>query len=670
MMERFQQRFAEEAREYCDNLEQNLLTLENDFSNQQLVGEVFRIMHSLKGSGAMFGFDLLSSITHDLESLYELIRDGELKLNSSIVGFTLRCVDFFRELLVPEISDEKKSRVEQLKGEIAGWLRGENEPSADIESRSSENLQAAPVRNKNKSYYIYFSPPANILNNGTNPLYLVDELNALGDCSVLADVSNVPLPDKLVVADCYVNWRAILTTDVDFEEVEDVFLFVRDNSTVLIQEIERPELLADEGFVVELLESAPEDVGGKLVNRKPVADMKSGLPKAAPAAEESSFSTIRVNSAKIDEYMNLVSEMITAQSRLATIAEKNQDRDLVSLSEHFNKLIRQMRDNAFDMSLIPLYNIVTRFRRLVRDLSADLKKEVVLQTSGLETEVDKNIIEKLVDPMMHIIRNCVDHGIESPEERIRAGKPKVGTVSISAGYVGTFVQILIEDDGKGLDTDQIRAKAISKGLIGADESIGDAALISLIFEPGFTTLSSATDVSGRGVGMDVARKMIKDLRGDIEIDTKRGEGTSFAIRIPLTLSIIDGLLTKVNDDFYIVPTSGIEKIYPVKKDSRLKDEGFRQVLVFDGKEIPFLNLRKEFDKGAADSPYQYLVAVKYDSYVFGLLVDDVFREYQAVVKPMGRMLKNHDIFLGASILGDGKVALVLDTKKIIQKFSA
>ena len=670
-MEKFQKRFIDEAQEYFENLESVLLNLEVDFNNKQAIEEIFRIMHSLKGSGAMFGFDLLSEVTHELESLYELVRNEKLGLSTEIVGFTLGAVDQLKQLLVLEPGDKEESLVKQMLQEINAIVGEEQKRviSQEVSDDSQASVENIP---EEKSILVYFEPSAEIASNGTNPLYLIDELSTMGQSAVKVDFSKLPDMKNFDPEKCYVSWRVVLATAEDLEVIRDVFLFVQDNSKIDIVELQTGNIF-DNRQKVERCFSLPLDqLASSLINQNEPTKKLQKVSLTSPTEKRKELvtgiqlSTIRVNASKIDEYMNLVSEMIIAQSQLNLMAEEN--KELESISEHFGKVIRQLRDNAFDMSLIPLNNMATRFKRLVHDLSLELNKEVELVTEGLETEVDKNIIEKLGEPLLHLIRNCIDHGIEPVDERLANGKSRTGSILIKASYVGTFVEIDITDDGRGLDIDKIRAKAIQKSLISEDEELSDSALISMIFDSGFSTSENLSDVSGRGVGMDIVRNRIKELRGDIEVDTKKGEGTNFTIRLPLTLSIIDGLLTKVNHDMYVIPTSAIEKIFALTSDQRKKQ--LRQVVVYEGREIPYLDLRKEFDPMAEDLKQQYLIAVRYENGLFGLVVDDVVREYQAVVKPLGEMLKHHDMFLGASIMGDGKVSLVIDVKKTIQKFSA
>lgn len=670
-MERFQKRFIDEALEYFENLESVLLDLEEDFNNKEAIAEVFRVMHSLKGSGAMFGFDLLSEATHDLESLYELIRNGEMQLNASIVAFTLSSVDQLRQLLVLNPGDKEKQLVEDILRSIALIMEQTAPENINETKGESSNVQENKTNSKH-NFLIYFEPSADIAANGTNPLYLIDELSTLGESVVQVDYSKLPDYDHLEPEKTYLAWRVVLATDEDVDTLKDVFLFVQDSSKIQIIDLPEGNILQDKQKLENCLKLPLNKVLSSFEEEELTDSVvEEQIPELSEEKRNELVSgiqlrTIRVNSSKIDEYMNLVSELIIAQSQLDLMSDRY--KELEAVKEQFAKVIRQLRDNAFDMSLIPLNNMATRFKRLVHDLSAELNKEVDLVTEGLETEVDKNIIEKLAEPLLHIIRNCLDHGIEKADERIVKGKSRAGVIKIKASYVGTFVEIEISDDGRGLDIEKIKAKAIQKSLISEGDELNDSALIALIFEPGFSTSDNLSDVSGRGVGMDIVRNRIKDLRGDVEVDTRNGSGTTFTIRLPLTLSIIDGLLTRVNDELYVVPTTAIEKIYPFTPEQQKNK--LRQVVVFEDREIPYLDLRKEFAPQASDLKQQYLIAVKYQNNLFGLVVDDVVREYQAVVKPLGDVIHQHDMFLGASILGDGKVTLVIDVKKTIQKFSA
>jgi two-component system chemotaxis sensor kinase CheA len=302
----------------------------------------------------------------------------------------------------------------------------------------------------------------------------------------------------------------------------------------------------------------------------------------------------------------------------------------------------------------------------VYDLSKSLNKEVVLVTEGLETELDKTIIENLAEPLLHIIRNSIDHGLETKEKRVLAGKRAEGSILIRATSVGGYVQIEIEDDGDGLNLVQIKEKALAKGIISSSDKLDDQEVVQLIFEPGFSTSDVVTDISGRGVGLDVVRKSIQNMRGSVSVASEKGRFTRFIIKLPLSLSIIDGLLTRVGTSYYVIPSSVVIKLFAVKAGQQ--QNKFRQVIEVDGMQIPYLNLAREFESGVAFPDEQQMVTVTYENHQVGLIVDDVVRDYQAVVKPLGRMLKSHDVFSGVNILGSGDLALVIDTNKLIQKY--
>ncbi|MGE4587821.1 MAG: chemotaxis protein CheA, partial [Mangrovibacterium sp.] len=476
-----------------------------------------------------------------------------------------------------------------------------------------------------------------------------------------------PLPDQLEVDKCYTSWRVELTTPEQKESIADVFLFVKDRSRIEIEEVKGMSLPGDKGIPDWFFREKPEEILRRLRDKAGTGEKQA--VRAGFRTEDSlqlSLSTIRVDSHDVDVYVNLVSELITAQSRLFALAGTRTDPELEALAEHFDKLIHQLRDNAFEMGMIPLISMGTHFKRLVRDLSAELKKKVRLVLTGLDTEVDKQVIEKLATPMIHLIRNSIDHGIESPEQRVRAGKSEEGTVTVSAGYDGNQVEIRVRDDGAGLDLAKIRETAVRLGITGGQEQSQEAGWYDFIFRPGFSTSEQVNDVSGRGVGLDAARKVIRDLNGDLSVETKAGGGSCFVIRVPLSMSVIDGLKVRVNEQLYLIPSSHVQQIFPFKNNP--DEDRIRQVHLAEGKQIPYLDLSMLF-YGLSSSLRRYLLAVKYRDGLFGLVVDDVLGERQTVVKPVDAMQHDRSIFLGASILGNGQVALILDVKKIIQKMA-
>ncbi|MBA4410223.1 MAG: chemotaxis protein CheA [Bacteroidota bacterium] len=681
-MNSFVEKFKDEVNEYCERLESGLLHLEHEPENYQIIDEIFRIMHSMKGSGGMFGFDLLSDVTHDLESLYDIFRSKKRPIDSEVISFTLNSIDGLHNLMVVSPGSEHHLLAEKMKFEtkrqIARFTDEQNSSSTENSSDTDHSVQSNFNQN---TWYISFVPNKDILKNGTNPLYLIDELNALGECNIQVNFDKLPALSEMNPEYCYVSWSLFIATTENIETLRDVFIFVTDQAGIQLEKVASQNVLQDEAVLTSFLNAKlNHEIWETIESEMPKPDIQEDeteeigvllkssveIPKNSVFAQ-TTVDSIRVDSQKIDQYLNIVSELITAQSRLEVIALKLNHPDLEVVTENFGKLSRQLRDNAFDMSLIPLESVAVRFKRLIHDLSKSLEKEVVLVTEGMETELDKNIIEKLIEPLLHIIRNSMDHGIENKDERLAKQKAAIGTLLIKASTAGSHVLIEIEDDGAGLDLAKIRKKAIEKGIINDQSRLNDEEIAQFIFEPGFTTSELVTDVSGRGVGMDVVKKRIQEMRGMIELSTEKDRFTRISIKLPLSLSIIDGLLTRVGDGYYVIPSSVIKKIHFIKHES-LKN-GFRQVVELEGVQLPYLNMYDEFVGDGNTPEDQLVVVVGLNNQLFGLVVDEVIHEYQAVIKPLGRLLKGQNAFSGASILGTGQLALVIDTNKMIKKYS-
>jgi two-component system chemotaxis sensor kinase CheA len=701
--------FLEEANELIIDLEDSLLTLEEMPSDQDAVHRVFRVMHTLKGSGGMFGFNAVSDFTHHLESIYYKIRNGELVITKEILTLTLKSVDLIKELLkspdeTPEsVKLKYNSLVEEIKAVSSGKKKKKSEEPVEVIEPTKE------ITSGLNTYYIHFEPNTEILQNGTNPLYLIDELRALGDSYVILNTQEIPEIDELKLEECYVSWEIILATKFDIGDLMDVFIFVEDDSSIdiqnlspfnvlqypefekAIQEFEEQKLLintlqlqslgkkliADQPPVIEenkiAIENEPtlDKVDKSIPELAPDQESESTpkeiqiqkTPTPKPSKTTNSFSTIRVSSQKIETLMNLVSEMVTSQARLNLLAEEIKRTDLSDAVEGLEKLTRQLRDNAFEISLIPIESMLTRFKRLIRDLSSEVGKEVNFSAEGADTELDKTIIENLSDPLLHLFRNAIDHGIEDSETRKNNGKPEIGNIKLKAFYSGTNVFIQIIDDGGGINPEIIRKKAIQKGLISADTILSKNETIDLITQPGFSTAETITDISGRGVGMDVVKKNIQKIQGELQIESTLGVGTTFTLKLPLTLSIIDGLIVNIDDIPYIIPIPIINKIRPIAHTEIKK--AFNNTLIIDGEQIPFIYLREQFESTSEAPKKEMIVVVNYEDKRMGIIIDKVMKQSQVVVKSIGKQFHHHDIISGASIMGNGQVALVLDTNKII-----
>jgi len=674
-MDNFKKKFIEEATDLIDGLEKALLALEENPDDMSLIQQVFRVMHTLKGNSSMFGFELIDKFTHNLETIYDLIRNQKIKATRDVLDLTLASVDHLKLLLNEQNYKDPEFITSHnlLMDRVSKFFVADKKTNEPLIKEDDSAIQTNLTE---RTYYILFEPNPEIFKNGTNPLYLIDELSGIGNAKVFVHFNKIPDIKEIDPMLCYTYWELFIVTSSDVNAINDVFIFVEDECMLDIQKIADHNLLEDSIFINDITRLAKDqkDIGLNTV-QKLVEDSKKRSSKQKAdiikrdkvGVKDTSISSIRVSAEKLDSLMNLVSELVTTQARLSLFSEQNSTPGLASIAENVQKLSRQLRDNAFSIVLIPIENMLTRFQRLVRDLSNELKKDVVFITEGADTELDKTIIENLTDPLMHILRNSLDHGIEDSKERINKGKPKQGKITLKAYYSGASVIIQVSDDGAGIDPERIREKGVAKGIITADRRLSKKEILDMVFLPGFSTAKKVTDVSGRGVGMDVVRRKIADIRGEVEIDSEVGIGTTITIKLPLTLSIIDGLLVRVEDIFYIIPLSAIDKIFAVEHE-RIYNT-FNNLVILDGKQIPFFNLRLEFNLNESTQSFEQVIVVNFEEQRVGLVVDSVVGEYQAVLKPLGKHYKKQEMISGATILGDGTVALVLDTNKIIKLFS-
>jgi two-component system chemotaxis sensor kinase CheA len=645
------QTFREEASERLVELEAALLALENDPGNSELVGSAFRALHTIKGSGAMFGFDDIAQFTHEVETVFEGVRNGKLPITPALIGLALRSMDIIKAMFGPADSWDRAERDSLVIG-----LR------AQLSSR--------------RTYRIRFRPDPDMFKDGTNPLRLLDELRGMGACEIVADTSAVPTLDALDVEGCHIAWDIHLTTDQDVNAIRDVFIFVEGRCVLEIDEV---GAAAPASHPAPLPGVAPSAPAAKSPAATPAPAAKAPPARAAaegppargkrevPAADAGS--SIRVSAEKLDELVDLVGELVIAQARLAEIAGRHDDPELALVAEDMARLSADLRDNTLSVRMIPIGTTFSRFTRLVRDLSSELGKDIELSTEGAETELDKTVIERLGDPMVHLIRNSCDHGIEAPAVRLASGKPARGTVHLRAYHAGRNVVVEIHDDGKGLDADAIRAKAIERGLIAADAQLSESDLFELIFLPGFSTAQQISNVSGRGVGMDVVKRSISALRGSIAIESKRGAGSTIRITLPLTLAIIEGLLVAVGDTNYVLPMTLVEECVELSRQDVAAANGNRLIPV-RGELVPYMRLREWFAVEGEPPPIEQIAIVTAGELRFGFAVDHVVGQHQTVIKALGNLYQNVEGISGATILGDGTVALIVDAPALMRNAGA
>jgi two-component system chemotaxis sensor kinase CheA len=684
MIDKFKDAFKEEATELLSTLENQLLELEQDPNNNETISAIFRAMHTIKGSAAMFGFDEIARFTHQVENAFDRLRNGLIPVSKHLIDITLRARDVISTLLMDSDADVQQEMVllEQEFNTLGSQASGD---SAEFKKQNVDIVQAQPKSEGLVTYRIHFAPKEELFKNGTNPLRLIDELYELGHLSVIALKSTIPVLSQLNPESCYISWDMTLTTDKGIDAIKDVFIFVEDIANIDIIPTEQKddvkrigEILVDRGItspeVIEDVEQDKRKIGEILVEKqiaKP-EDIQSALVeqehlKQLKERQEITTASVRVPSHRLDALVDLVGELVTLQARLARTAITIQDGSLTTISEQFERLVSQLRDTTMGIRMLPIGTTFNRFRRLVRDLSSQLGKEINLITEGEETELDKTVIEKLTDPLVHIIRNSVDHGIEKPEEREEKGKPPSGTISLSAFHSGAYVLIRVSDDGAGMNRERIYAKAIEKGLIAETTpltALSDQDIYQLIFAPGFSTATNVTNVSGRGVGMDVVKRQIDSLGGSVIIESSPGKGTTITLKIPLTLAIIDGLLVRVGNELYVIPLSVVDGCVEIQRDELQLKQKSRSIITYRQRVLPFIALRDLFNVPGDKPTIEQIVVVNALDTTIGFVVDQVIGDYQTVIKPLGLLFKKNEGLSGATILGDGTVALIIDVNRL------
>jgi two-component system chemotaxis sensor kinase CheA len=658
-MEFLQEKYREEAIELIEKIEKSLLLLESDFKDLTPVEEVFRCMHNLKGNSAMFGFKMIADFTHHLESIYDLIRGDTLKISREILDLSFFALDHLSLLIHngDDLNAEQKNQHTELSGKVLGMIHTSSGKTDELKTGDCDSIinHAGELT----AYHIQFKPCLNFLLNGSNPLNLINELYQFGECEAVAYTDDIPSLEDIDADKCYTSWDIYLRTNTDINKVREVFYFAEH-----ICELKINEVLQNPSTAVQ---QPVENLSAGSNAKKTEGDAAAAINEYVKSNNRKQMiSSIRVPSGKLDNMMSLVSELMTLQAKLGTFTELNPQTDLLVVSENLEKISTRLRDNAFSMCLVPLENMMTPFHRLVRDLSSELNKEIEFITEGVETEIDKNIMEGLSDPLMHLLRNSIDHGIEDAATRIALGKPAHGKIIFKAYCAGTNVFIEIKDDGKGIDPEKIRQKAIEKGLIEQENNLSDKEILNLIFLPGLSTAEQVSEVSGRGVGMDVVKRKITDIRGQVKISSQINIGTTITIKLPITVSIIDGLLVKINEADFVLQLSSVERCYELPAAQQLNQ--FNNLIVLDGEQVPFINLVEEFDGVKSPAGCREIVIVYYDDKKIGLIVDRVVGKFQAVLKPLGRYFLHMDNISGATILGDGKIALVLDTNNVTDQF--
>ncbi|GFK95184.1 Chemotaxis protein CheA [Fundidesulfovibrio magnetotacticus] len=633
--------FQEEQREHLAELDAALLDLDRDPADSGAVDRIFRALHSIKGACDMFGLAGCVALLHDVESLWDRVRCGLSPASRELVDVTLRVKDHLDP--VAENGQDLPADLELLAGLealVAPPAPARPSPPA---AQAAARAQDAPTR----SLRIRLAPsdPGHFAR--MDPAALLEELAGLGELHVEADTSGVPALEDLTPMDCRLAWDITLDTAQGADSVRDIFLFLENPGDVVVEDAPASDRAAPG--------ECPGPSTGRPVQAAP-PPAANGRPKPVQQAQ-----SLRVEAAKLDNLVNLVGELVIAQARLTQVASDVGLSSLTAVTEEIERLVGELRDNTLSIRMLPIGTTFSRFRRLVRDLCSELGKDIALEAEGGETELDKTVIEQLGDPLVHLLRNSIDHGIEAPEAREAVGKPRQGRIVLSAKQAGGAVVIRIADDGKGLDPARIREKALERGLIAPDVRLSDQECCQLIFAPGFSTAEKVTSVSGRGVGMDVVKRSIEALRGAVEIDSVPGRGAAVTITLPLTLAIIDGLQVRAADEHYIIPLSMVEECVELADGRHSRG----RTLHIRGEIVPYVRLRETFLLPGEHPGLEQVVITRHENGRTGIAVDEVVGQQQTVIKSLGRLIGRVEGISGATINGDGSMALILDVPQLV-----
>jgi len=676
-MAQFHQVFFEESFEGLAVMESGLLNLDMGDVDSEEINTIFRAAHSIKGGSGTFGFNAVADFTHLMETLLDEMRDGRRQVTQTAVDVLLGSVDCLTEMLTAiqaedeldegSVNNHKKALEVELNGESA------SESPVAVASVASEPVTIASTDDSERGWKIVFCPHTDLLKTGNDPVRMFRELAELGDLDVFVDMQGVPSLLDLDPEDCHLSWTLILKGEIERSDIDEIFDWVEDECDLAIQplteevKVETVTEIADVVPVESVEAVTPETVKTETQSKetKPAAE-KAKKPKAATS------SSIRVDTSKIDTLINMVGELVITQSMLSLVGEHfsidkvdQLKTGLIQLERH----TRELQESVMNIRMMPISFVFSRFPRLAHDLSSKLNKKIELKLVGEHTEVDKTVVELISDPLVHLVRNSLDHGIEMPADRVAAGKPETGTVTLEAYHRGGNIVIEVKDDGKGLNKDSLRQKAIEKGLIEESTILTDKQTYELIFMAGFSTAEQLTDVSGRGVGMDVVRRNIQALGGSIEIISELGVGSTMAIHLPLTLAILDGQSIAVGDATYIVPLGSIVESVKITDDMVNRVAGKGETFRLRNEYLPIVRMHEIFHVESAKATNLMdglLVVVEGQGVRCGLFVDDLLGQQQVVIKSLEANYRRVEGVSSATILGDGSVALILDIPGLVR----
>ncbi|MEK6759517.1 MAG: chemotaxis protein CheA [Deltaproteobacteria bacterium] len=706
--------FIQESCELLQEMENALLSLEAAPHDQGLINSLFRSAHTIKGSSGVLGIGHVERFTHVVENLLSKVREGEIKIIRDIIEVLLECRDHISSLVelaaddapgLPDSVCKKDAELIERLNVHLGQILHESGLDKVVEEagggRDEEGTKALT-----DAWHISLRFNQNVLREGMDPISFINYLSKMGEIISLTTLCNVPASEEMDAESCYTGFEIDFKSEFDKKSIEDVFEFVREDSSIailppnsridsyieLIQNSQEGgtllgEILVKGGALTQTeLDNALElqkanANGGKpgsermafigeiLVNEgmvsPEVVDAALERQKKAVGQKAREASTIRIDSNKLDNLINLVGELVISSANIGQHAQHLKNGGLAEAASVMLRLVEEVRETTMKIRMVPIGETFGRFNRVVRDIGKDCGKEIELIVSGGDTELDKNVVEKINDPLMHLVRNAADHGLERPDARVASGKTAKGTVRLNAYHDAGSIVIEVEDDGKGLNREKICEKAVVQGLAAPGQTLTDNEIFRLIFEPGFSTAEQVTKLSGRGVGMDVVKRNIESLRGTVDVESTEGRGTKVRIRLPLTLAIIDGFMVGVSGSNYVIPLDMVVECVELSAADR-QAANKRNYINLRGEILPYIRLRDYFNEQGAASRFESIVIVQYAGQKVGLVVDELFGEVQTVIKSLGKAYKEVKGVSGATIMGNGRVALIIDVPRLIQ----
>lgn len=705
--------FTQEAEELLTQMEEGLLALEANPEDHESINNVFRAMHTIKGTAGLFAFEDVVRFTHQVETVLDEVRRGERRIDAALISILLKCRDHTTRLIEYSLSADAAQQPPghaDIGVDLIAQLTGATAPPPAVATIAQADQSPDHADAPGDNWLIVLKFHQDALRNGIDPLSFIAYLKTKGDIVIIQTLApELPGGEQMDPESCYLHFNIVFHSDLDKQAIANIFEFAEDDCDIKIlpphSKIEHylnllneqsddeasnqklGEILVGIGALTrheitkalqqqqtlnQQTPNAPKPLGEILVEQQftepPIIAQALARQQSEREKTNASASYIRVDSAKLGQLINLVGELVISGAALRLLVDRYQLSDVEEVAVNMNDLVSEIRDTALQLRMVAIGETFSRFKRVVRDVSSELNKQIELVITGGDTELDKTVVERINDPLTHLIRNALDHGIEPPEQRLAAGKPAQGTVHLNAYHDSGHIVIQIADDGAGLNSESILAKAQALGLVAPNQPLSRQDIFNLIFEPGLSTKDQASNLSGRGVGMDVVRRNIEALRGAVNLDSLEGKGTTVTIHLPLTLAIIDGFMVAAENERYIIPLSMIEECVEMNT-SEWEIDTIQHYINLRGEVLPYLRLGDYFhdrSRHSASSHRESMVVVRFGDSKVGLVVDELHGEHQTVIKPLGKVFEQLQGISGATVLGNGAVALILDVQTLIQ----